>query len=71
MRPRVRGGRGRWCAGGILTYAADRIWEEVAYLAYYLHWSLDAILDLAHPLRVRMIEEVGRIHTAMSEQPED
>lgn len=46
-------------------YAADRLWEEAAYLAYYLHWSLDYILDLAHPVRERMIEEVGKIHTLL------
>lgn len=43
-------------------YAAGRLWEETAYLAYYLHWSLDEILDLEHPVRARMIEEVGKIH---------
>jgi hypothetical protein len=49
-----------------VTYAADRLHEEVAYLAYYLHWSLDAILDLEHPLRQRYVEEVGRIHSRMN-----
>lgn len=43
-------------------YAAGRLWEETAYLAYYLHWSLNDILDLEHPARARMIEEVGKIH---------
>ena len=43
-------------------YAAGRLWEETAYLAYYLHWSLDEILDLEHPVRARMIAEVGKIH---------
>jgi hypothetical protein len=43
-------------------YAASRLWEETAYLAYYLHWSLGEILDLEHPVRARMIEEVGKIH---------
>ena len=42
--------------------AIDRLWEEVAYVAYYLHWSLDQILDLEHPTRGRVIEEIGNIH---------
>ncbi|WP_343034587.1 DUF6760 family protein [Amycolatopsis anabasis] len=46
----------------MLTYAADRLWEEVAYLAYYLHWSFDEILGLEHPARERIIAEVGTIH---------
>lgn len=47
----------------MLTYAADRLFEEAAYVAYYLHWSLDSILDLEHPMRQRFVEEIGKIHT--------
>ena len=43
-------------------YTADRLWEEAVYLAYYLHWPLREILDLEHPVRARVIDEVGRIH---------
>ncbi|WP_198035128.1 DUF6760 family protein [Streptacidiphilus rugosus] len=46
-------------------YAADRLWEEAAYIAYYLHWSLDSILDLEHPVRERVIDEIGHIHTRL------
>jgi hypothetical protein len=45
-----------------VTYAADRLFEEVAYVAYYLHWNLDSILDLEHPVRRRFIEEIGSIN---------
>jgi hypothetical protein len=45
-----------------VTYAADRLFEEVAYVAYYLHWELDSILDLEHPVRRRFIEEIGSIN---------
>jgi hypothetical protein len=51
-----------------VTYAADRLWEEVAYVAYHLHWSLDSILDLEHPVRTRVIEEIDRLHQRMYEQ---
>ncbi len=47
---------------GILTYTADRLWEEVVYVAYYLHWPLESILDIEHPARIKIIDEVGRIH---------
>ena len=49
-----------------MTYAADRLWEEVAYVAYYLHWSLDDILRLEHPTRERLIREIGKINSAVS-----
>lgn len=45
-----------------MTYAPDRLFEEVAYIAYYLHWSFDDILDLEHPLRGRLIDEIGKIN---------
>jgi len=49
-----------------VTYAADRLFEEVAYVAYYLHWPLDTILDMEHPVRERFIDEIGSINTAIS-----
>lgn len=39
-------------------YPVDALWQEVAYLAYHLHWPLDDILELEHEDRVRMIRAV-------------
>ncbi|HEV7978918.1 DUF6760 family protein [Amycolatopsis sp.] len=50
-----------------MTYAADRLHEEVAYVAYHLHWSLDDILDLEHPDRLRYVSEIARINTRISQ----
>ena len=50
-----------------MTYAADRIHEEVAYVAYHFHWALDDILDLEHAQRLRYVEEIARINTRLSE----
>ena len=50
-----------------MTYAADRLYEEVAYVAYHFHWGHDEILDLEHPERQRFVTEIGRINTRMSE----
>jgi len=49
-----------------VTYAADRLYEEVAYVAYYFHWPLAEILDLEHPVRRRFAEEIGRINRRVS-----
>jgi hypothetical protein len=46
-----------------VTYAADRLYEEVAYVAYHFHWSQDEILDLEHTERARYVSEIGRINT--------
>jgi hypothetical protein len=50
-----------------VTYAADRIHEEVAYVAYHFHWALDDILDLEHAQRLRYVGEIARINTRLSE----
>lgn len=46
--------------------ATDRLWEEIVYIAYYLHWSFDSILDLDHASRVRVIDEIGKINERLS-----
>ncbi len=50
-----------------MTYATDRLYEEIAYVAYHFHWQLDTILDLEHRDRIRFIEEIGRINRRLSE----
>ena len=49
-----------------MTYATNRVYEEVAYVAYYFHWPLDEILELEHPVRRRFVEEIGRINRSLS-----
>ncbi len=51
-----------------MTYATDRLFEEVAYVAYHFHWSLDEILDLEHPIRRRFVDEIGRIDRRLTEE---
>ena len=50
-----------------MTYGIDRLFEEISYVAYYFHWSLEEILDLEHPLRQRFVEEIGKIHHRLAE----
>ena len=49
-----------------MTYAPDRLYEEVAYVAYHFHWSLDDILDLEHPTRRRFSAEIERINRRLA-----
>lgn len=50
-----------------MTYAADRLYEEVAYVAFHFHWALGDILDLEHPDRQRYVDEIARINTRISQ----
>jgi hypothetical protein len=54
----------------MVTCAAGRLHEEVAYVAYHFHWSLDEILDLEHPTRRRFVEEIAKINERLSEEKE-
>lgn len=51
-----------------MTFDAERLFEEVAYVAYHFHWSLREILDLEHPLRQRFVEEIAAINRARASE---
>ncbi|BCB88708.1 DUF6760 family protein [Phytohabitans suffuscus] len=40
----------------------DRLWAELAYLGSRLNWSLESVLDLDHPTRHRVIQEISKTH---------
>jgi hypothetical protein len=42
-----------------VTYAADTLLEEVAYVALHFHWSFEEILDLEHPVRQQFVRLIG------------
>ncbi|MDT8913131.1 DUF6760 family protein [Amycolatopsis sp. PS_44_ISF1] len=48
-------------AGPALSRPVDRLWEEIVYIAYHLHWSFESILDLDHATRARVIAEIGAL----------
>jgi hypothetical protein len=53
-----------------MTYTEERLYEEIAYVAYHFHWSLDDILDMEHPLRKRFVAEIAKINRRLSEEKE-
>jgi hypothetical protein len=42
-----------------VTYAAQTLLEEVAYVALHFHWPFQEILDLEHPTRQQFVELIG------------
>ena len=46
----------------MITYQEHDLWDELAFLAYHLHWDLNQLLDLHHRDRVRMIELVADLN---------
>jgi len=43
-------------------YPEESLWDEIAYLAYHLHWDLDSLLDLNHADRARLIRSVAELN---------
>lgn len=46
-----------------MTYATDRLHEEIAYLAYHFHWGQAEILDLEHHDRRRYVQQIASLVT--------
>ncbi|MFD9005317.1 DUF6760 family protein [Streptomyces sp. NPDC059582] len=46
-----------------MTYATDRLHEEIAYVAFHFHWSLAEILDLEHHDRRRFADGIASLVT--------
>ncbi|WP_255948536.1 DUF6760 family protein [Streptomyces odontomachi] len=44
-----------------MTYATDRLHEEIAYVAYHFHWSQAEILDLEHHDRRRYADHIAAL----------
>jgi hypothetical protein len=42
-------------------YPSDQLHEEVAYVAYHLHWSYDEVMGMEHAERRRWVDEVASI----------
>lgn len=63
MSTRIRSGGRR--PGGVAGYPLDRLYKEIAYLAYYFHWPLTEIVNLDHRQRARFVEEVTNVNRAV------
>lgn len=53
-----------------MGYPLDRLYEEVAFLAYYFHWDDDRILNLEHRDRQRWCREISRINKQLNGEEE-
>jgi hypothetical protein len=42
-------------------YPSDRLFEEVAYVAYHFHWPYEEIMGLDHRERRQRVAEIARI----------
>lgn len=50
------------------TYPEDRLYEEVAFIAYHFNWSREEVMALPHSERQRWCEEISDINSRMNEE---
>lgn len=48
-------------------YPSDRLYEEVAYVAYYFHWPHEQVMAMEHRERQRWVAEISRINERLNE----
>jgi hypothetical protein len=51
----------------MIGYPLETLYEEMAFVAYYLHWPAHELLALEHGERRRWVAEVSRINERLSE----
>jgi hypothetical protein len=47
-------------------YPLDRLYEEIAFIAYHFHWERTTVLTLAHEERRRWVEEIAKINRRLN-----
>ena len=51
------------------SYPEELLFREMAFIAYYLHWSREEIMQLEHAERRRWCEEISRINRELNDEP--
>lgn len=54
-----------------MLYPSDRLYEEMAFLGYYLHWPHEDLMNLDHRERRRWCQEISAINKKLSGTPEN
>ena len=49
-----------------MRYPIKKLEEEIAFIAYYFHWSHNEIVNLEHKDRKRWCEEISKINRKLN-----
>ncbi|MFV1950664.1 MAG: DUF6760 family protein [Nitrospinota bacterium] len=50
----------------MVGYPLDRLYEEVAFLAYHFHWDYPTLMNIEHRERQRWCEEASKINQKLN-----
>jgi hypothetical protein len=51
-------------------YPIDRLYEEIAFIAYHFKWSYRELMEMEHAERRRWCREISKINRRLSGQKE-
>lgn len=51
----------------MIGYPLERLYEEVAYIAYHFHWTREEILTLDHLERQTWVEQIAGINKRLND----
>jgi hypothetical protein len=54
----------------VTGYPSDRLFEEVAYIAYHFHWPYDQVMAMEHQERRQWVLEVAKINQRLNDASE-
>lgn len=54
----------------LIRYPLKKIYEEVAFIAYYFHWPHEQIMNLEHRDRKKWCDEISKINRKMNGEKE-
>ncbi len=49
-------------------YPLEKLYEEMAFIAYYCHWSHAELMDMEHRERRRWCEEISKINRKVTSE---
>lgn len=50
-----------------MGYPLDKIYEEVAFIAYHFHWGREEIMNMEHRERRRWCDEISKVNKKINE----
>ncbi len=71
LRPADRDTRKFSGSRRIVTYPAEKIYEEMAFIGYYMHWQNSEIEKFSHMERQRWCREISRINSKLNDEPDN
>jgi uncharacterized protein DUF6760 len=51
----------------MMRYPSDRLFEEVAYVAYHFHWPYEQIMALEHRERQQWVAEIAKLNQRVND----